>query len=365
MTVRFGLALISIMATLGLASLMANCTAAPALPATSVPPPTVDSRLQVVTVSNIAADWVRAVGQEHVEVFALLPVNSDPHSFQPRTGDVVKAAEADLIFTMGLGLEGVGLDDLVRNVHTDKTRIMALGDVVDAIEIGMSDMHDDGHDTGEDHGDDEAHEDHGDDEAHEDHEAEEEPEEHGHEEIPDAHDHGPLDPHFWFDPLRVQKAVGFIAGQLADRDPENADFYRRNADEYSRELEALHLWIQEQVAGVAPEHRILVTSHDSFQYLAMRYGFKIVGTIMGISTDQEPRAQDLARLLEAITARKVPAIFTENTVNPRLANRLAEDTGTTVVSALYTGSLGTADSPANTYLGMMRYNITTIVEALQ
>ena len=194
-------------------------------------------------------------------------------------------------------------------------------------------------------------------------------EEHGHEEHgegeDDGHGHGELDPHFWFDPLRVKQAVNSIAAQLSTIDPEGQVSYRENAAAYSNALDELHAWIEEQVATLPEERRLLVTSHDSFQYFAKRYGFEVVGAIFPISTETEPTAQELAELIETIEHAGAPAVFAEKSHSARLGQRVAEQTGATLVGGLYTGSLSEPGGDADTYIDLMRYNVETIVGALQ
>ncbi len=181
----------------------------------------------------------------------------------------------------------------------------------------------------------------------------------------DGHGHGELDPHFWFDPLRVKQAVNSIAAQLSSVDPAGQTFYRDNAAAYARELDDLHAWITEQVAHLPQQNRLLVTSHDSFQYFAQRYGFEVVGAIFPMTTETEPTAQDLAGLIETIEHEGATAVFTEHTQSDRLARRIAEETGASLIGGLYTGSLGEAGSEASNYLDLMRHNTNTIVEALK
>ncbi len=185
--------------------------------------------------------------------------------------------------------------------------------------------------------------------------------EHGH----DEHAHGTLDPHFWFDPVRVKIAVNEIAAQLSILNPGNADTYYLNAAAYREELDELHAWIQEQVAMVPPERRLLVTSHDSLSYLAMAYGFEVVGLVIpSLSTDLEPSADHLVELIEVVREHDVPAVFGETTVSERLARTVASETGAELVQ-LYSGSMGVEGSGADTYLGMVRTNVERIVEALK
>ena len=184
---------------------------------------------------------------------------------------------------------------------------------------------------------------------------------HGH----DAHGHGALDPHFWFDPARVEVAVKAIAARLSAIDPESTDLYFANASAYGEELDELHAWTQEQVKLVSPERRLLVTSHDSLSYFAELYGFEVVGLVIpSLSTHVEPSAEHIAGLQDVIREHDVPAVFGETTVSEKLAQSLAMETGTELVQ-LYSGALGEEGSGAETYLGMIRTNVERIVEALK
>lgn len=298
----------------GTAILAAGCTAA----ATTATPGAV-AAIAVVTTNSIIADWVRQVGGDRVDVFPLLPVGSDPHTFQPGARDVTRVADADLVFSIGLNLEGAWLDDLVRNAASGPDALAALGEAIEPLEIGGQQDED-----------------------------------------------GPFDPHFWFDPLRVQRAVSDIEARLSLVDPRGEETYAANAASYNRELDDLHEWTLEQVAQVSPERRKLVTSHDSLGYFAQRYRFEVVGTIIpGVTTELDPSAAEMAKLSDAIQAQQVPAIFTETTMSDRLARSLAEETGVRVIRALYTGSLDEPGTGADTYLAMIRTNINLIVEALK
>ena len=201
--------------------------------------------------------------------------------------------------------------------------------------VGEAEGHDDHHDEGRD--------------------------DHGHE----GHDHGLLDPHFWFDPVRVKIAVNEIAAQLSVLDPDSASVYYRNAIDYGKQLDELHAWIQEQVDMVPPERRLLVTSHDTFSYFAKAYGFEVVGFVIpSLAPDLDPSADHIAGLIEVVREYDVPAVFGETTVNERLARTVARETGVELVQ-LYTGSMGAEGSGADTYLGMVRTNVERIVNALK
>ena len=379
----------------------ARQTPAPTPAATPSPGPV----LQVVSSTNFVADWVRNVGGDRVEVFPLLPPGGDPHTFLPGARDVARVADADIIFTVGLGLEADWLSDLIHNASADESKVITLGDHIDPIEFSGPDPHghhdddhddhDDDHEMEDDHDhedeDDHGHEeddhddheedDHDDDhemeddhdheeDDHDDHEDEDdhdhEEDDHGHEmDGDDGHDHGPLDPHFWFDPIRVKIAVDEIAEHLAEENPQSADFFLANADAYKAELDELHAWTLAQVESIPQERRLLLTSHDSFSYFAKLYGFQIVGLVIpSLATHVEPSPEHIAGLVDLIREHNVPAVFGENTVDDRLVRAIALETGAEMFH-LYTGSLGPEGSDGDTYLGMVRSNVEVIVEALK
>jgi zinc/manganese transport system substrate-binding protein len=282
--------------------------------------------ISVVTTSNIAADWVSRVGGDRVEVTSLLPTGTSPHGYSPGARDVARVAEADIVFTMGLGLETGWLKDLVAEA-SEGADIVELGSFADPLPARGRDVGETG-DAGE-------------------------------------AERGVMDPHFWLDPVRVVLAVHEIARRLESADPGGAATFRGNAEAYVAELEALHVWAAGRVEALPADRRKLVTSHDSLGYLADRYGFEIVGaTIPGVSTDRETTPQELAALIEAVVMQGVAAIFAETVESNRLVEQLARETGVTMVAGLFTGSLGGPGSGAETYIEMMRTDVGLIVDAL-
>ena len=363
--------------------------------------------VSVVTTTNIMADWVSNVAGDGVDVFSLVPVGADPHTFQPGARDVARIAEADLVLSVGLGLEGEWLHDLLENAARDESSIIEMGELVDPIEFaaghadevelleGISHIV---HEVEEgeispDEGIEELKEllAEGEEEEEGDHEGEEELPEMVHELIEkveeggmsaaDAveaieeltaegedehmdHGHGLEDPHFWFDPVRVKLVVNDIAARLSVLDPDNGDTYTANASAYNAKLDELHSWTEEQVEAVPEDRRLLVTSHDSFGYFANLYHFEVVGVVLSTTTDVEPSAGDLAELVHEVKEYNVPAVFGETTVSERLAQAVATESGADLVR-LYSGSLGPEGSDAATYIEMIRTNVDRIVEALK
>ena len=363
--------------------------------------------IQVVTTSNIVADWVQNVGGDHVEVFSLLPVGGDPHTFQPGARDVARISDADIVLSIGLGMEGGWLNDLLKNAAADPESIVETGVIAEPIEFAeghaeevelIEEISHVVHEVEEGEIDPKK----GLEELKELLEAakEEEDQDHeGEEELPamvmeiigkveagqlkaedaiealegltdegeDAHEghgHGLEDPHYWFDPVRVKLVVNDIASRLSVLNPDRGDTFRANADAYNAKLDELHTWTEQQVGAVPETNRLLVTSHDSFGYFANRYGFEIVGVVLSVTTDVEPSAGDLADLVEEVKESGVPVVFGETTVSERLATAVAKESGAELVR-LYSGSLSPKGSGASTYIEMIRTNVGRIVEGLR
>ena len=280
---------------------------------------------KVVATTTIIGDVVSNVGRDSIELSVLLPAGSDPHGFDPTTKDISTVADADIVFMNGIALEG-SLDDMLQSARGDAS-VVAISDGIDLITLGNGSM----------------------DENDEEYE----------------HDHAAPDPHVWFDPNNVVIWAENILDTLSELNPDDASIYRSNSDAYITALQELDTWVEAQIAQIPEENHKLVTDHDSFGDFGSHYEFEIVGAVIpGYSTVAEPAAQELAELEEAIIALGVKAIFVGTTINPSLAERVAEDTGVQVIP-LYTRSLNDSDGPAATYLDMMRHNVTTILGGLK
>lgn len=284
-----------------------------------------DERLSVVATTSIVADVVANVGGDRIELIRLMPLGVDPHAFEPTPRDMAASSDADVIFINGAGLE-IFLSDLLE-VAGEQTPVISVSRGIDFLPPAEGHEHAEGED--------------------------------------DHEDEAEVDPHVWFDPNNVKIWVENIRDSLIRLDPDNADVYEANAADYMAQLEELNAWMQDQVNSIPKDRRNLVTDHAVFTYFVNAYGFDQVGVVIpGASTLSEPSARELAALAETITEDEVPAIFVSTTVDPRLAEQVAQDTGIEVVS-LYTGSLSSEDEPAATYLDFMRYNMTQIVDALR
>ncbi len=268
----------------------------------------------VLASTTFLADIAQNVAGNQLQVeVAATPFGADAHSYQPIPQDVAKIADSNLLIVNGAEYEHF-LEDIIQSAGGERMVIEA--------SAGLSVRTD----------------------------AESE--------------HG-VDPHLWLDPNNVIIYVENIRDGFAKFDPEGTDVYRANADKYIEQLGALDGWINEQVASIPTERRLLVTNHDSLGYFAERYGFTVIGTVVeGTSSNAAPSAQQMAALIDQIKATGAPAVFLDAAESPTLANQIASDTGVTVVTDLHFGSL-TDGPPAGTYIDMMKHNVSQIVEALK
>jgi ABC-type Zn uptake system ZnuABC Zn-binding protein ZnuA len=280
-------------------------------------PPTVTPgrTVNVVATTTIIADFVRVVGGDRVTVVELVKPGVDPHEYEPTPQDVQRLAQADLIVINGVGLEAF-LGKLLEQSGGNKPVAVLSRGV--KIRKGSGDNEKGG------------------------------------------------DPHIWLNPLNAKIMVDNLADALSKVDPAGADIYRANADAYKQQLDALDKSIEEQISTIPKDRRKMVTNHDAFGYYIDRYGLTFVGSVIpSLETNAQPSAQQVAEMVKKIKQQKVPAIFTESTLNPKLEEQIAQDAGVKVVASLYADSLGPPGSPAATYLGMMQANTAAIVDALR
>lgn len=275
--------------------------------------------LKVMAAETFLADIAQNVAGDRVKIDVLMPIGIDPHTFEPTPADVARVADSNLLIINGAGMEKF-LDKLLKSAGGQHQTIEASTGLT-ARQLRDGELADPDH-AG--------------------------------------------DPHFWLDPNNVVKYVENIRAGLSQSDPAGAAAYQANADAYITKLKELDRWIADRVKEVPEPERLLVTNHDNFGYFADRYGFKIIGTVVpSVSTDSAPSAQQLAQLIDHIKATGAKAIFLEKGVNPQLAEQVAKETGRQVVTDLYGDSLGEANGPASTYIDMMKWDVTTIVEALK
>jgi manganese/iron transport system substrate-binding protein len=277
--------------------------------------PQADGKPQVVATSTIIANLTEDIGGEEIHVTGILKPGADPHVYEPVPADSRVLEKADLILYNGYNLEP-GLIKLM-NAAGGKVQKLAVGEVVKPLQLdkGKGEI------------------------------------------VPD--------PHVWGDAENVILMVNSIRDGLIKLSPEDQEKFMQNAAKLTNELTQLDTWIKQQIATIPPDKRKLVTTHDAFQYYGRGYGITIAGTLIGISTEEQPSAQTVQRLVESIKKIGVPAIFAETTINPTLIKTVAQEAGVKLApNKLYSDSIGAKGSDGDTYIKMMEANTRSIVEAL-
>lgn len=278
--------------------------------------------LPVVASFSILGDWVRQVGGDRVRVDTLVGSDADAHVFQPSPADARRVAGARLLVVNGLGFEG-WLERLLRNAAYRGAVVR----VTEGIEPLQAAEHDHGHRHG--------------------------------------HAHGDVDPHIWQDVAQARHAVQRIAQALCAADAAGCDGYLARATAYTQQLEALDREIRDAWATIPPERRKVVTSHDAFGYYARAYGVRFLPA-QGVSTDSQPSAAGVARLIRQVQREQVRAIFIERLAGGRLLEQIARETGVRPSAVpLYADALSRPDGPVPDYLALMRHNTRAMVEALR
>ncbi len=272
-----------------------------------------DNTLRVLASTSFLADITRNIAGDRAKVESLLPIGADPHSYQAAPADVAKIADSDLLILNGLEYENF-IDPLLENVGAEKMLVEAT--------TGLSPRKD----AGSEHG---------------------------------------VDPHMWLDPNLVVAYVENIRDGLIQVDAGGAETYKSNADAYIAQLKTLDAWIVEQVNTIPAERRLLATNHEALGYFAERYGFEVAGSVIpSFSSNAAPSAQEMASLIDTIKRLNAPAIFLDTADNNTLAKQIADETSVMIVDDLHLESL-TEGAPAATYIDMMKYNVSRIMEALK
>ncbi len=271
-------------------------------------------QLQVVSTSTIIADLTARIGGEEIEHQGILQPGADPHVYEPTPRDSVALEQADLILYNGFNLEP-GLIKLIEStgVQADK---YAVGEVVEPLKF--------------------------------EYQGQQEP-----------------DPHVWGSATNAIAMTEAIRDRLIELSPENEAEFRANAERLIRELQQVDQWITEQIATIPENQRQLVTTHDAFQYYTNAYGLEMAGTLIGISTEEQPSAQTVKKLVNELKQRQISAIFAETTINPQLIKTVAEEAGVQLApQELYSDSIGAPGSKGDSYIKMLVANTESIVKSL-
>lgn len=277
--------------------------------------------IRVTSLSTILTEIAEKVGAPHITVTPLVKPGTDPHDFEPKPADLALLASSQLILASGKNLEGY-LTKLHGSSGSTGT-LVEVGNKIPSLEKSSeteSHSHSDGH--------------------------------HSHIE----------DPHWWHSITNVALATGVVRDELIKIDPAHAADYRTNADAYLQSLDQLSRWAKLKISELPRDQRKLVTSHDAFQYFAREFGFTLYA-IEGISTEDEPSNRKILSLIDTIRRERVKAIFGEFGHNPKVSATITRESGAKPGRELYADGLGTGD--AATYEGMMKHNLTAIVEGLK
>jgi zinc/manganese transport system substrate-binding protein len=274
----------------------------------SVPATRAQERLNVVASFSILGDFVRNVGGDRVNVSTLVGPDGDVHVYTPAPSDAKKIADAKLLVINGLGLEG-WLPRLVQS-SGGKANIVTASQGIAARKLGSN-----------------------------------------------------ADPHAWQSVANAKIYVANIRDALVAADPANAGIYRANAEAYLAKLDALDREVREAVAQIPPEHRKVISTHNAFGYFAAAYGIEFIAPL-GVSTESEASARDIAAIITQIRTAKIPAVFLENISDPRLIRQISAETGARIGGTLYSDSLTGEKGPAPTYIDMVRHNIKALTGAL-
>ena len=274
----------------------------------------------VVCTTGMVVDLAQRIGGDRVRVIGLMGPGVDPHYYKASQGDLAKLNRADVIFYNGLSLEGK-MQDIFGKMARIK-RIVAVADAIDKADLLQPDELE-----------------------------------------------GHYDPHIWFDVSLWSKTIDPVVRALSEIDSEGAESYQRNGDSYRKELYSLDAWVTEQVEQIPSGQRVLITAHDAFGYFGQAYGIEVMG-LQGISTVAEYGVNDVTRLVDFISERKIRAIFVESSVPERSIEAVRQgclQRGHTVSigGTLFSDAMGGQGSGADTYVGMVRSNVETVVGALR
>lgn len=274
----------------------------------------------IVTTTGIVADIVKNVAGDLVQLEALMGPGVDPHLYKSTQGDLKRLLQADIVFYNGLKLEGK-MQEIFEKLARKKPVIPVSREIDRETLLAF------------------------------------------------AAYPGEKDPHIWFDVLQWSLTISVVRDELTRLLPEHKAVLFKNAKNYKQELEELAHWVKEQVALVPAEQRVLVTAHDAFHYFGRAYGFEVLG-LQGISTESEFGLQDIKRISDVIISRKVKAIFVETSVPEKFIRSLEEGVReqgfeVSVGGALFSDAMGNDGTPEGTYIGMVKHNVSTIVEGLK
>ncbi|MCH6256774.1 zinc ABC transporter substrate-binding protein [Puniceicoccaceae bacterium K14] len=284
------------------------------------------AKLQVVTTTSHVADLVANVAGDRVELKSLMGPGVDPHLYKATARDVMTLQRADLVFYSGWLLEG-RLTDTLEKMKSRGKVVHAVAEKVSKEKLLSSE---------------------------------------------DYVDH--YDPHTWFDPELWATTVEVVVEALSELDAENANTYKANGEEYRKQILDLAEWTKAKILEIPESRRFLVTSHDAYNYFGRAFGIQVIG-VQGLSTATEAGLADVSKTVDFIKKNEIPAIFVESSVSPATINSISKQSGAVVGGELFSDALGAPGEThtisggvsyeVGTYIGMFKYNVDTIVNALK
>ncbi|WP_024506130.1 metal ABC transporter substrate-binding protein [Bradyrhizobium sp. ARR65] len=274
----------------------------------SAAPLRAQEHLKVVASFSILADFVRNVGGDRVDVTTLVGANGDVHVYTPAPTDAKKVADARLVIVNGLGLEG-WLPRLLQSPGS-KAAIVTATEDISPLKLGSQ-----------------------------------------------------ADPHAWQSVQNAKTYVENIRDALVEADAADADYFRTHAQAYLAELDGLDSEVRAAIDKIPPERRKVISTHDAFAYFSRDYGIAFVAPL-GVSTESEPSARDIATIIAQVRKDKIPAVFLENISDDRLMRRISQETGAKIGGTLYSDSLTDENGPVPTYIALVRHNIKALTSAL-
>lgn len=278
-------------------------------------------KLKIVTTTTMLTDLVKTIGGDNIEVQGLMGAGVDPHLYKASEGDVQKLFQADIVVYNGLHLEGK-LGEVFEQMQQQNKTILVAADALNESEL-----------------------------------------------ITSSNFASNYDPHIWFSIDNWIKVAQYVGDKLVELDSKNADSYKKNTETYIAELTQLKKDITDKTNELPKDKRILVTAHDAFNYFGKEHDFEVVG-LQGLSTATEAGVKDVQRMADFIIENKVNAIFVESSIPKRTIEALqasvkSKNHDVKIGGTLYSDALGTTGTPEAKYIGMYKYNVNTIVNALK
>ena len=274
------------------------------------------AKLKIVASFSILGDMVQEVAGKHADVTTMVGPDGDAHTFEPSHADAKKIADADIIFTNGLGLEP-WMEPLTKSAEY-KGSLSVASTGIEARTM-----------------------------------VEEE----------EGSSQTVTDPHAWQDLRNGVVYVRNIIAALSQADPAHASDYKSAGDAYIVDLQALDSDVRKEIASVPPTKRRVITSHDAFGYFGAAYGVEFLAP-EGLSTESEASAGDIAKLIDQIRREGIKALFVENVTDPRMIEMIGTETGVKLGGALYSDALSPADGPAPNYISLFKNNVPKLVAAM-